>query len=253
MRDARRSHYDSHPSHGTHLNARAQLIADLSRSRHSHLLVWSGTPEGAVWATHKGAGRVGALLKQKKEQEAKSALPAEGEGSEEVGRLVSIELECQHAEEKEKHGGDGGAPEGQDGPEPDKHKGSAKKPARKPRWAESGEVLSIVPSAAGSDTVKLKARTERNPAWISWTGKGWKGFTHQGEEYSYKVPGYGLNSIIDLLPENGIWGARISPKVIEIEAADPDGRTSRAKIAVYPDHSNTIKGRIGEKAYGRGW
>lgn len=240
LRDLRGSFHHSHGHSVTSLNARASLVAALRDSRHAHLLIGSGAHAGTKWG--KSGGRVGQSLKEKAEKEAKDSGADEDE-TKEVGRLVSIELQCQHAEEEEKpegksEGHEGGA-EG--------HKGSGKAEKRKSRWAESGEVLCVVPKATGSDKVKLRAKTVHDPAWINWTGKGWKGFTHQGEEFAYQVPGFALNSIIDLLPENGIWGVRCPPKVIEIEAKDPEGGSSRAKIAVYPDHTNSLKGRIGAK------
>jgi len=241
LRDLRGSFHHSHGHSVTSLNARASLVAALRDSRHAHLLIGSGAHAGTKWG--KSGGRIGQTLKEKQEKEAKDSAADEDE-TKEVGRLVSIELQCQHTEGEEKPEGKS---EGHEGPEEAPKKESKGKTERKPRWAESGEVLGVVPKATGSDTVKLRAKTVHDPAWINWTGKGWKGFTHQGEEFSYKVPGFGLNSIIDLLPENGIWGVRTPPKIIEIEAKDPEGGSARAKIAVYPDHMNTMKGRIGEK------
>lgn len=247
LREVRRAHHDRHFHHVTNLNARAQLHAALGQSRHALLLIGSVSPAGAGW-THKAGVRGGAARREKEDKEGKDS--GSEEESQEKGRLVGIELQCQHAEEEEKHEGKGegeGSPEGHEVGEKEKHKGSAAKRERKSRWAEAGEVLGVVPSANGTDTVKLRAKTERDPDWINWTGKGWKGFTHRGEEFAYKVPGFGLGSVLELLPEGGIWGARVPPKVIEVEAQDQDGGTSRAKIAVYADHMSTIKGRIGEK------
>jgi hypothetical protein len=245
LREVRRANHHANLHHVTNLNARTQLNAALHASRHSHLLLGSGPVAGSAWG--KSAGRIGESHKGKKDKDGKDSKQEEEEETKEKGRLVGIELECQHAEEEKKPEGEGGgASEEHEAAEGSPEKGSKGKPERKSRWAGAGEVLGVVPRATGTDTVKLKAKIERDPDWINWTGKGWKGFTHQGEEFSYHVPGYALNSIIDLLPENGIWGARIQPKIIEVEAKDQDGRSAKAKIAVYPDHTNTIKGRIGK-------